>query len=60
MVELPTLAPHLRWKRSAEGSCVREGETRRLRHTSAWPDFQPDERLAAYLEERRANPGGFD
>jgi hypothetical protein len=59
MVELPGLAPHLRWKRSAEGSCVREGETRKLLHTSAWPDFQPDERLPAYLAERSANRGGF-
>lgn len=59
MVELPALAPHMRWKRSAEGSCVREGENRKLIRTSAWPDFQPDERLAAYREERLANRGGF-
>lgn len=53
MVELPALAPHLRNKRSAEGSCIRAGEKRKLRHTSAWPDFQVDERIAAFSQEQR-------
>lgn len=52
MVQLPALAPHLKHKRSAEGSCVRVGENRRLKHTSAWPELQVDDRIAAFAEER--------
>jgi hypothetical protein len=60
MVELPALAPHLRYKRSAEGSCVRVGERRRLRQTSAWPEFQVDDRLKAFAAEQKENiPPGF-
>jgi hypothetical protein len=55
MSELPALAPHLRYKRAAEGSCVRAGETGSLRHTSAWPEYQVDERLQGYFDEKRKN-----
>lgn len=52
MVELPGFAPHLKYKRSAEGTCLRAGENRKLAHSSAWPEFQADERLEAFLAEQ--------
>lgn len=55
MTQLPSLAPHLKYKRSAEGSCVRVGENRKLLHTSAWPELQVDERIEAFLAEQAAH-----
>ena len=51
MTDQPKMAPHLRYKRSAEGICLRKGENRELRHGSAWPEFQADERLAHFATQ---------
>lgn len=51
MVDLPKAAPYLINKRSSEGSCIRVGEKRSIRHASSWPEFQADDRVQAYRSE---------
>jgi hypothetical protein len=60
LVDIPKLAPHLKNKRSAEGSCVRMGENRKLTYTSSWPEWLADGRAEKFAAERVANvPPGF-
>jgi hypothetical protein len=51
MFDLPRAAPYLANKRSSEGCCLRAGEKRTVKHSSSWPEFQADDRVAAYRSE---------